>query len=211
MELKIASARDEWIDKFKKKWDDHVNTLTKDKTHTLHQLSVDHTREIEQLKKERDRQIKKITLEFSEKVSDLTTEMAAKKIDIEKKHSEKLYVFLNSNLKQNTIYDSICSYILYFKKTLFVEEPLVPSKYEEPEIITYQDITDLQYVEPYPSGVSSHEGSIGPPLSPNKYIYKEPGSAPLSDNQQEKQKKILASAPLSYSLAFTEANYDGLP
>lgn len=154
MELKIANARDEWIDKFKKKWDDHVNTLTKEKTHALHQISVDHTCEIEKLKKERDSQIKEITLEFSEKISNLNMETEAKKNDIEKKHSEKLDIFLNSNLKQNTVYDSICSYILYFKKTLLLEEH-IPCKYEEePEIIRHDDITDLQYVEPYPLDVS---------------------------------------------------------
>lgn len=62
---------------------------------------------------------------------------------------------MTDNLKQPTIYDSICSYILYFKSAIFQDQVISGSTSsdfpsEEIQIITFQDITDLQYVEPYP-------------------------------------------------------------
>jgi hypothetical protein len=111
------------------------------------------------------------------------------------------------------MYYSIYSYVLYFKNTFLPEKPSTPYKYEEPEIITHQDITDSKYSKPYPSGMSGREGYI---ISPN--IYKETDDTPLSDDQkdltlsnQKKRHKFITYVPPSYSIAYNEANYDGLP
>lgn len=175
MEVKIAHVRDEWIDKFKTKWDIHIKKLTAEKKDSVDKLILTHTKNINMLKIERDDQIRKINLEFSEKVSNLKKDVKAKKLEIEKKHSDKLNTFLNTNLKQVTLYDSICSYILNTKNNIFkgIDD-------EEPEIIAYQQ--DIQYIEPYPS------------YNPNT-ILKNPNITLSDDGRQFS----VASAPPSYS------------
>lgn len=155
MELQIEKARDEWIRKFKNKWDVQIQKMVAEKNAAVAELSRDHTAKIKALKKSRDQQIKDIQLEFSDSIDKLKVDVDEKKASIEKKYTHKLSQFLTANLKQPTMYDSICSYILYFKSAIFQEQVMpsdISSDYppEEPQIITFQDITDLQYVEPYP-------------------------------------------------------------
>ena len=125
-----------------------------EKNAEIAELSKNHTVKIDDLKKDRDQHVRDIQLEFSESISELKVKVDDEKAEMEKKYSHKLSAFLKSNLKQPTMYDSICSYILVFKSVIF-QEQTIPDNHvlyyppDEPEIIIFQDITDLQHVEPY--------------------------------------------------------------
>jgi len=185
MEHQIEKARDEWINKFKNKWDVQIQKIVSEKNAATSELARNHTAKIKSLKKDRDQQIKDIQLEFSTNISELKVKVDEKKANIEKKYSHKLSQFLTANLKQPTVYDSICSYILYFRSTIF-QEQVVPGSTssdfppEELQIITFQDITDLHYVEPYPQ---SREGFT------NGFVV-----GPFHSQQQATKKEITQNA-----------------
>lgn len=98
------------------------------------------------LKKRYDQNVEDLHLELLDGINKLTDNIESQKSAVEKKYKIILSRFLTSNLNKPTIYDSICSYILYFKSTLF-EEHNEQSLHEEPQVITFKDITDIQYTE----------------------------------------------------------------
>jgi hypothetical protein len=238
MEHQIEKVRDEWINKFKNKWDVQIQKIVAEKNTATSELAINHTAKIKSLKKDRDQQIKDIHLEFSTNISELKVKVDEKKANIEKKYSHKLSQFLTANLKQPNMYDSICSYILYFRSTIF-QEQVVPGSTssdlppDDLQIITFQDITDLQYVEPYPQ---SREGFtdgfvVGPfqaqqqatqnartnhleksqsLFDDTKNIYTEPGTAPPSDERHmiyaQHTYPRIASAPSSYETCPLSSN-----
>lgn len=131
MEQHITYARDEWITEFKKKWDEHILRLADEKTTNINRLIIDYDKEVTLLENEKEQKMKNLTEAYSTKILDLKKKLSDQKLEIKIQHEKKLQVFLNSNLKQNTIYESICSYILNFRNT----EKL----YKEPEIVTFEE------------------------------------------------------------------------
>ena len=154
MEREIEKARDEWISKFKIKWDRQIRLITIEKDKTIDRLLQDCTDKTIDMKKDRDQKIKDIRSEFVREVSKLKLEVDIKRTEIEKEFNNKLSQFLSSNLKQPTIYDNVCSYILNFKSTLFQDQgisddSIVDYSQDEPYVITLQDMDDVQLVESY--------------------------------------------------------------
>jgi len=202
MEHQIEKARDEWINKFKNKWDVQIQKIVAEKNAATSELARNHTAKIKSLKKDRDQQIKDIQLEFSTNISELKVKVDEKKANIEKKYSHKLSQFLTANLKQPNMYDSICSYILYFRSTIF-QEQVVPGSTssdfppEELQMITFKDITDLQYVEPYPQ---SREGFVVGPFHSQQQATKKEITQNARTNHLEKKVPFQADTEKSQSL-----------
>jgi hypothetical protein len=166
MEHRIEKARDEWIHKFKNKWDSQVQHIVVEKHNSLTELTKTHEAQIRDLEKERDRQIIDIQFEFSTNIKNLKTKINTEKSTINKTYALRLTQFMTSNLKQPTIYDSICSYILQLKPAIYQEQiysdvPVGPpvvigvglpevlyEEYPTKEQLHSQHITNNGYVEP---------------------------------------------------------------
>jgi hypothetical protein len=180
MEHRIEKARDEWINKFKNKWDVQIQKMVAEKNATTAELVRNHTVKIKALIKNRDQQIKDIRMKFSTDMAELKAKVDEKKATVENGYSHKLSQFLTANLNQSTVYDSICSYILYFRSVIFQENVIHGSKsldcqHEELQIITFQDVTDLQCVEPYPQSCEKFTDGlvVGPFQSQQQTTKKE--------------------------------------
>ena len=72
-------ARDEWINKFKNKWDVQIQKMVDEKNAATSELARNHTTKIKALKNDRDQQIKDIQLEFSTNISELKIKVDEKK------------------------------------------------------------------------------------------------------------------------------------
>ena len=124
---KINTTRDEWILKFKYEWDHQLNKLMIERQSSLANITEQHSHKLVQIRLERDKKIKKITDEAESQMLDLQKTMAKLNEKVEAEHEDKLTAFLTKNLKQESIYDSLCSHILSLKHKIFsrdqMEEP----------------------------------------------------------------------------------------
>lgn len=159
MEHRISKARDKWIDDFKNNWDDKINKIVSEKDCSIGEIDRIREERIISLKKYRDQQLEDIQIEFSNNVKELENEISNEKNIIEKEYSRKLSYFLTSNLNKPTIYDSICSFILYFKpsKQHTLENNPIDDLYVLPSkdniVIEYNtNNNDIRHNEETPNG-----------------------------------------------------------
>jgi hypothetical protein len=153
MEHQIEKARDEWIDEFKTGWDIQIKKLYIERETVIENLSKKENDKIKLLEHYRDQQIEYIQSQCLKDIGELKTIIDKKKNDVENKYSYKLSMFLRNNLNQPTIYDSVCSYILSFKSTIFSKQYMyndgIISKPEEfQKELTFQNTTSINYTEP---------------------------------------------------------------
>lgn len=143
MEHQISKARDKWIDDFKNNWDNKINEIVSEKNCSIEEIDRIREERIISLKKHRDQQLEDIQIEFSNNVSSLENEISNEKNIIEKKYSQTLSCFLTSNLNKSTIYDSICSFILYFKP--YKQHTLENNPIDDLYVLPYKDKIDIEY------------------------------------------------------------------
>ena len=143
MELEIEKVRDKWIDKFKNKWDFHVQSLVIDKNSEINKIQNEHLKIINKLKEKKEKQIQEINAEYKKKLDIIQYEIELKKKAVIERHNKRITDFLKIKLKQPTFYDLLCSYMSYVK-TILIKNPILYTSEikidDEPEIITFNDI-----------------------------------------------------------------------
>lgn len=213
MEHQIEKARDVWINKFKNKWDSQIQFIVIEKDAAIAELTKTYNKQIMTFEEERDQQIRDIQLEFLENIKDLKIKNDAKKSYLDTTYSHKLTQFMTDNLNKSNIYDSICSYILQLKSTILqtphttMEAPETSHQeytQEKPQLITFQNITNIQYDESRDRNIDTTWVIIQ-----KRKIQERDGNSTRSDElyiPHTPSQIIPSSAPPSYI-----PNYDGLP
>jgi len=143
MEIEVEKVRDQWIDKFKKKWDFHIQSLVLEKNSELKKLQEEYKKIVNDLNKQKVKQIEVINDSYKNKIDKVKNKTESKNKIIIEKHNKRITDFLSSNLKKTTIYDSIWSYLSYLKiilldRTISYDEEIKID--DEPEIITFKNI-----------------------------------------------------------------------
>jgi hypothetical protein len=133
MEIHITKTRDEWIDLFKQKWDERVRSILDDKQKDLSNLDDVIERDKKTALDKKNLRILEITRQYNERIKEIDASSSEQRKIINGTCERRLQEFLDSNLKKPSIYNSVCSYILSFKKPSISDD-------SEPELITYLDI-----------------------------------------------------------------------
>jgi hypothetical protein len=160
MEKKIEKVRDDWINQFTNQWDSQVHHILEEKSNAVTLLTEASNRSKKSLEVERDAAQARIQLEYLDQMDELDAALKARLDVIEQTYNDKLGVFLSTNLKTNTLYDSVCSYILQFKQ-MFNPAPSAPE-----ETISYPVKPQQSQLAPIEQTQSSNCYSEKPPPYP---------------------------------------------
>jgi len=114
MENEITAVRDQWITNFKNDWDKKIQLFVSKKNKNLNELELRHAEILEQYKLEKARELSEIELKWNDKICKLEKDKKNQILEIEQKHMQNLEHFIESNVKQNSMLDSVLSYIQHY-------------------------------------------------------------------------------------------------